>query len=137
MQIFASMPVLADRAVGVEDIRHCVTQVHVSDVIGVCGKDVSESMKSLPPLVSLSLANTLPGISVEEVEKLASNLPKLRNLNISRFKLSQNLKLLLDILSRFHCLKLLHCTQVLDTDEQQTANHLAVRHDCRIVTVPQ
>lgn len=129
-KIFASMPAL--RELWVEDFSHCVTQV--SDVIGG-SRDVSGSVKSLPPLVSLSLANTLIGISVEEVEQLASVLPELRNLDISGFELSQ--RLVPVILSHFHHLKLLYCTQVLDTVEQQTSNHLADEHDCCIVAVPQ
>ncbi len=65
----------------VEDFRHCVTQLIMSDVIGG-GRDVSSgSMESLPQLVAVSLANTLHYLSEEDVEILARSLPNSRNLH--------------------------------------------------------
>ncbi len=124
------MPAL--RELWVEDFRHCVTQL--GDVIGG-GRDVSSgSTESLPQLVALSLANTLHYLSEEDVEMLARFLPDLRNLDISGIEMSQGL--LAAILSHFHHLKALYCTQGLQTAEQQTAHLSAFHRDCQLVALP-
>ena len=130
-KIFTSMPALKE--LWVEDFGHCVTQL--SDVIGG-GRNVSSGfLKSLPHLVSLSLANTLNDLSVKDVEMLASVLPDLRHLDISGYEMSQGL--LVATLSHFHHLKVLYCTQVLESVEQQTTLYLpAIHKDCRIVVLP-
>ena len=64
-------------------------------------------------------------------------LPDLRNLDISGIEMSQGL--LGAILSHFHHLKALYCTQNmqgLQPAEQQTAHLSAIHKDCRIVALP-
>ena len=61
---------------------------------------------------------------------LARFLPDLRNLDISGIEISQGL------VSHFHHLKALYCTQGLQTAEQQTAHLPAIHRDCPIVSLP-
>lgn len=129
--IFTSLPAL--RELWLEDFRHCVTQL--SDVIGD-GRDVSSgSTESLPQLVALSLANTLHHLSEQDVEMLARFLPDLRNLDVSGIEMSEGL--LGAILSHFHHLKALYCTQWPQPPAEQQAAHLSATHrDGRIVALP-